>query len=459
MSEPAAVFRCGTLTYTRSSLALLFCWLLWGDFCLVLLENLRPIIMPLILRAHNASNFTIGLLCGTIPALLNFIVNPVISTASDRTRSRWGRRIPYLLCGVPFVSLFLILMGFSDRIGRWLTEFTAGGSANVETVVVALLCVFVIGFCFFDLFAGCVYYYLFSDVVPKEWIGRFNGFFRIASSCAGLTLNLVVLPHVKTHMSLVCVIVALIYLFGFGGMCFHVKEGKYDDIPKKQHKGIWQNIKEYSRECFSMPYWMILFIGLGLNYASTVCRSLFNILYATETLQLSTGQYGQLMAIGSIIIISLAIPVGFLIDRFHPLRIYLAGAYLVIVVNLLAFFFCRDYLTFAVTTGLLTTVYVLQNCSGLPLAIRLFPKAQFGQFSSANAMVKALMLIAANAAGGLFIDRFGYQYIFIWDLIFTILCAAAMQYIYFRWKKLGGDKDYQAPVVENKIKKEYMKND
>ena len=34
-----------------------------------------------------------------------------------------------------------------------------------------------------------------------------------------------------------------------------------------------------------------------------------------------------------------------------------------------------------------------------------------------------------------------------------------MQYIYFRWKKLGGDKDYQAPVVENKIKKEYMKND
>ena len=74
-------------------------------------------------------------------------------------------------------------------------------------------------------------------------------------------------------------------------------------------------------------------------------------------------------------------------------------------------------------------------------------------------MVKALMLIAANAAGGLFIDRFGYQYIFIWDLIFTILCAAAMQYIYFRWKKLGGDKDYQAPVVENKIKKEYMKND
>ena len=97
---------------------MLFFWILWGDFCLVLLENTRPVIVPLLLRSHEASNFTIGLLCGSIPPLLNFIVNPVISTASDRTRTRWGRRIPYLMCGIPFVSMFLILLGFSDQIGK-----------------------------------------------------------------------------------------------------------------------------------------------------------------------------------------------------------------------------------------------------------------------------------------------------------------------------------------------------
>lgn len=451
MNDKTVIYRCGTLSYTRRGLCLLFFWLLWGDFCLVLLENLRPIIMPLILRAHNASNFTIGLLCGTVPSLLNFMVDPVISTASDRTRTRWGRRMPYLLCGVPFVSLFLILIGYADVIGTWLTKFTAGGRDNLEIMVVGLLCIFVTGFCFFDLFAGCVYYYLFSDVVPKEWIGRFNGFFRIASSCAGLALNLVVMPYVKTHMALICVIVALIYFFGFGGMCLQVREGEYEDIPQGKYSGIWQNVKEYARECFSMPYWMIMFTGLGLNYASAVCRSLFNLLYATESLHLTTAQYGQLMAVGSLIIISLAIPVGFLIDRFHPLRVYLAGAYLVIAVNLLAFFFCKGYLSFAITTGLLTTVYVLQNCSGLPLVIRLFPEAQFGQFSSANAMVKAIMLIVANAVGGYFIDCFGYQYIFVWDFFFTIFCAAAMQYVYCHWKKRGGDKDYKAPTVQEKI--------
>jgi hypothetical protein len=41
VNEPG-VFRAGTLVYTKMSLAVLFFWLLWGDFCYVLMESGRP---------------------------------------------------------------------------------------------------------------------------------------------------------------------------------------------------------------------------------------------------------------------------------------------------------------------------------------------------------------------------------------------------------------------------------
>ena len=37
-----ALYRCGTLTYTKAGLFFLFAWLLWGDFCLHLVGAAMP---------------------------------------------------------------------------------------------------------------------------------------------------------------------------------------------------------------------------------------------------------------------------------------------------------------------------------------------------------------------------------------------------------------------------------
>ncbi len=441
------IYSCGSLKYTQYGIVMLFFWILWGDFCLVLLENCRPVIVPLLLRAHDASNLTIGILCGTIPSVLNFFVNPVISTASDRLRTRLGRRIPFLLAGVPFVSLFLVLLGFSDQIGIWLAHTVAGKDAAVAPFVIGVLAAFSVGFMFFDLFAGCVYYYLFADVVPKELLGRFNGFFKVAGSCGGLLFNLLVMRHIETHMTIVCILIAVIYIVGFGGMCLKVKEGEYPPPPEHKGAGLAGKVVLYFKECFTIPFWLILFIGLALNSTSTVCRSLFNLLYAMENLHMTAGQFGQIMACGSVIIIVLSIPVGYLIDKLHPLRMFIAAGWLVVAANVFGFFFCHSYLTFFITHVLLTVCYVMQNNSAMPLNICLFPKEQYGQFASANAMIKSITLIVANALGGWFIDLLGYQYIFVWDFLWTAVSMVFLMWIYFRWKQMGGEKGYVPPTI------------
>ena len=77
--------------------------------------------------------------------------------------------------------------------------------------------------------------------------------------------------------------------------------------------------------------------------------------------------------------------------------------------------------------------------------MRLVPRDKYGQFSSAMAMVSAITLVLANAGGGWFIDLLGYQYIYMWDFLFTTVGLILLIWVYRKWKALGGDKNYVPP--------------
>lgn len=436
----------GTLKYSLFGLVNLFIWMLWGDFCFTLMEMLIPSLLPLFLNNHDAPNWLIGLVVGSIPAALNFVINPIVSTRSDRTRTRWGRRIPYLLFASPFVTLFLILLGWSDAIGTFLQRTVFGGNVSAAAVIIGCIIVFAVGFQCFNMFVASIFYYIFADVVPKQFMGRFMALFRMVGTVAGFIFNGYIIKHADLHMPWIFTVVALIYLTAFGLMCLLVKEGQYP--PPEPPKG--NPVKTYFRECFSLSFYRWFFLAMACNDASTVCRTMFNLLFSKNELGLSLEQYGNIMSVNAVISFFLLIPMGFLVDWLHPLRTYIAGAMLVIAANLFGFFFVQDYITFFIVAILIAIVYVIQNASKLPMFVSLLPAASYGQFSSANAMVVSVFLIFANFGGGVFIDFLGYRYIFIWDLLFTTLGLIALLKVYRYWSRSGGRRGYVAPTVQNR---------
>ncbi len=438
------LYRCGTLTYTKIGLINMAVWLLWGDFSLVLLNNVFPALTPLQLNLHNASNATIGLLMGTIPSIVTFIANPIISTSSDRTRSRWGRRIPYLLFSAPFTAMFMILLGWSDYVGKWLMKLVSyNGDPSLFIIVVMSICV--IGYSIFQMFSDSVFWYIFADVVPDQFMGRFMAAFRVIGAVGGMVFNYFVMPYAKTHTAIIFTVIALIYWASFSAMCIQVKEGEYPP-PEKYAPGIFSIFKGFFKDCFSTSFYVILFIGLSMNYVSTLCRNNFNFLFALYDLKLTPAEYGETTAIGLAVAAVLFMPMGFLVDKIHPIRVYLFGALLVIFVNPYGFYCVKDYKTFMIMSIMLQVVYTVQYASMFPLNVKLFPLAKYGQFCSAAAMMKAVMLALGGWASGWFVDQLGYRYLYVWDFCFTIICFVLLYITYIQWKKMGGDKSFEPPV-------------
>ena len=425
---------------------MLFFWMLVGSFFFNLMERLIPVLMPLSLKSFGCSNQTIGLVVGSIPSLLNVMVNPVVSFRSDRTRSRWGRRIPYLAAATPFVTFFLILVGWAPRLGESLAGM-CGGVLSPAAAGVTLLVAFSILFQFFNLFVASVFYYLFADVMPEQFMGRFVACFSLVGFGSNFVFQTFLLQFARDYMEWIYTGIAVLYGVSFLIMCALVREGEYpppDDTASAP--GLAASIRLYCRECFSIPFYLWFFLGTALNTTSTVCRGLFGVFFAEHNIGLSLDDFGRINGLVAFFIMVLSYPLGWLADRLHPLRCYIFAVILVIVTNVFSYFFTVDRLSYIVTTVLLSVVYAIQGASTLPMFARLLPRERYGQFCSAQAVFNALLLVLANWGGGLFIDLTGdYRNLYLWDIIFTVFALVAMVKVYCGWQRQGGLLNYVAP--------------
>ncbi|KAI0060540.1 MFS general substrate transporter [Artomyces pyxidatus] len=90
----------------------------------------------------SKSFMSIVLLAGPFSGL---VVQPLIGVLADNSKSRFGRRRPYILSGVALCSCAILLLGFTRQFASIIT--TWGSSANdILTIWLAILSIFCIDF-------------------------------------------------------------------------------------------------------------------------------------------------------------------------------------------------------------------------------------------------------------------------------------------------------------------------
>ena len=473
MPDGEKTYRCGTLTYTTRGLVLLFAWMLWGDFCFSLMESVVPSVLPLKLQNLHSNNALIGFIMTTLPAVFNLTITPAVSFKSDRHRGRWGRRLPFILATMPFLTLSLLLIGFSDPLGKWLYgRFFAGGAAGETQVVIVLLAVFAALFDLFNMFVNTVYWYLFNDVVPHEWMGRFMGWFRVVGTLSTMLYNFFIFQFALSHMQFIFLGAALLYFFGFGLMCLRVKEGEYpkpegEGPPPGFLEGLARDVRLFARECFTSRYYWYIFLTYSFSVFAG-CISVFGI-FGARSMGLSLDQIGKMAAIGAFTTPICFLFAGAFVDRWHSVRVaaYIAafgvfctesGGWIWLLVDKpspLLFFWLS-----ATAGTLFAPVGALNDTAGMTRLMMLLPLDRFGEFSGAMCLVRAVAIILGGVSAGAFIDHFGrhffpsgdfvYRLNFLWFAPFSAIAFYFHYKTYRVWKRLGG-KAYAAPSADFQV--------
>jgi hypothetical protein len=162
------------------------------------------------------------------------------------------------------------------------------------------------------------------------------------------------------------------------------------------------------------------------------------------------------------------------IDRWHPMRVHFYSRIGCVLIPLVMFkwlFFTpepsRFLLIFLVFEILVLAPNSIASMSSLPTYMRVFPKSRFGQFCSAQALIRSLMVMGFTLVMGACIDLgrkllgngdFVYRYLAVWRAVWGCLGAVCIVLMYREWKKLGGDKEYRAPAPWQPEKFEAMEN-
>jgi len=425
----AKQYRLGTLVYTRASLVTLFGWLLWGDFIYTLMETVIPALLPLLLKENGATNSQIGFIGASIGMTANAVLNPIISFKSDRYRSRFGRRRPFILWTTPFVVLFLCVIPFAPDLIGWLREWAAAAAVMDRSpvpILIVLFALLVAGFQVFNMFVSSVYYYLIPDVVPEEFLGRFYGLFRVFGTAAALVFNLFLFGRADRLMHEIFVGIALLYGVVITLMCWRVKEGEYPPPQAEAHSHWWSSVRNYAQECFGTRYFWWVFITYACLTWSNAANP-FILFFFRDEMGFSLASYGKLNAAGNILVILLSYPMGILLDRLGGHKSLILSQSLSAIVCLVAFGAAGFSPWSAAGFRLAATVAIsMAGLSIMRWMMDVYPRERYGQFGSAGALFASLGgIVLAPLCGGFFDKVHSYNYFWLWIALFSALGAVS----------------------------------
>ena len=129
----------------------------------------------------------VGLAFALAYGVWNAINDPLVGALSDRTHTRWGRRVPYIALGTPVLLVLFFLVWSPPLGGHPLANPRSWGMFAWLTVVIA----------FFDLANTAVsvpYVSLFPELYPDLRLRTEVSIYRQVAAMIGIALGIAVMP-------------------------------------------------------------------------------------------------------------------------------------------------------------------------------------------------------------------------------------------------------------------------
>ncbi|HEY9155053.1 MAG TPA: MFS transporter [Opitutaceae bacterium] len=426
------------MTYTQGQLYTLFFWLMWNDFSIQMIEQVGGL-TQFLCRGYGASNVELATM-GSVSGLLTVWLNPVCSVWSDRTRTRWGRRRPFIFLATPFFAFFLMLTPYMPDFYRFVARHPWAARLLDEIPMRGEL-IFIFG-CgliasIFNAMVLAIFTYLYWDVVPSAVLGRFNALAKVITMLAGLVWNAFFFGMGEHHMKAVFVGVSIFCLVFYMISSWQVKEGEYPPVDPHVKGGFFAPIRAYCVECFTKPYFLWIFLGFTLyqiNNLGTQGKSF----YGHYTLGLSLDVLGKIAAVSAAVCIAAAFLLGVATDKFNPVRLQAIAYVFWGIASFASYFFVVGpwtSLVSAVMTGICATFSGIVTTAITP---RIYPTEKLGQYCSASALSQQITCALMGPLLGELLDHTSTRVAYLWSADFLFAAAVIFYRVHLNWDKRHG---------------------
>mgnify|MGYP000902758080 CR=1 FL=1 len=374
----------------------------FGFFAINITWSVYNSFMPILLSSYIASTALIGFIM-TIDNYLAFFIQPAIGAYSDKINTRFGRRMPFLLIGMPLAAICTILIPYHT---------------GLITLILALLGMNLS----MSIFRSPVIA-LMPDLTHKEHRSKANSLINFMGGVGALTAYFIgsllwkIDYKYPFYLAGVLILISCIVVFAFINEKRDVIEYETAEEKINIKMGLQAAFKDRNTKylLLAIAAWFIGFNGIETFFTR----------YGSVYLGLEVSDASLSFAFLSLSVLVFAVPSGIIGTRIGKKKSIMIG----IIGGIIGFsilLFLRNINEIRLVFLMQGVCWALINVNSYPFVAEMAPKGYIGTYTGLYYMFSSVANIISPPLLGGIIDIVGYRYMFLYGLFFFAVALCMM---------------------------------
>lgn len=361
-----------------------------GFFAVSLVWPLYNVYVPIFLRDFIDSQFKINAIM-TLDNILAVFMIPFIASMSDRTQTKFGRRMPYLMIGIPLSALAFVLL--PNYTGFWSL----------------ILIITVLNFSMTIFRAPTVA--LMPDITPPALRSRANGIINFMGGLAAVFVLMGGSFLYKQNKNLPFIMTAILMVLALLLLLKFIKEPKVGVATDEKPVKVLDSIKFIRKDpdkttayiLLAIFFWFVGYQGLEATFSN----------YCVQLLKLEASDASFILSFFALAFLISAIPSGYIgsaIGKRRAIIIGLIGDVLIfIAIGTLGTIFPFNKL---IMMGLMLIggfFWAMININSYPMVVERTTEEHVGTYTGLYYFASSLAAITGPLLVGAFVDLLGFQ--------------------------------------------------
>lgn len=353
--------------------------------------------VPLILENYVSSTFILGMIMA-IDNVFAVIFQPLFGALSDKTNTKRGKRLPYILVGIPICAILFTFIPWTNSL--------------VALMGVVILFNFVMSTWRSPVIA------LMPDVTPSPLRSKANGVINLMGGVGGVLAFLLGGMLINSFgmkspfmFSGIVMIVAWALLFLFVREPAIMTKEEREKVEQKEKAEEISDKKNINKSLLFILF-AIFFWFMGYNSIET-----FFTLYATNVLGVNQGTANMTLSFFSLALVIGAIPAGIIGTKFGRKKTIMTG-----LVGIIILFGMQIVMSNINVVRVLLVLagfcWALVNINSLPMVLEIAKSSRIGKYTGYYYFFSASSAILSPPLFGLIHDvTKNYSHVFIYAVV------------------------------------------